>query len=177
MGSENLKTATQLLQQYTFEPVKPKLRVDQHLLTVQHQDRAIPFGHFKIRLKNINNQQSYLLELKQALQLTTTTGLHLRSRLHGVHVQHARHLVPSDYHVLASLTIKATPRATRNLAHSRTKVACLIPVTDHHAQDLPTQIPLYAFTDNHQLAINQHAMATLFLTCLQSSGARLTKVG
>ena len=81
-----LETATQLLQQYTFEPVKSKLRAEQHTLAVQAQDRAIPFGHFKIRLKNIDNQQSYLLELKQALQLTTTTGLQLRSRLHGVHV-------------------------------------------------------------------------------------------
>ncbi|MDV0430713.1 hypothetical protein RXV91_07505 [Lactiplantibacillus sp. DA1] len=170
-----MKTATQLLQKYTFEPVKPKLRVEQHSLAVQHQDRAIPFGHFKIRLKNINSQQSYLLELKQALQLTTTTGLQLRSRLHGVHVQHARHLVPGGYHVLASLTIKTTPQASHGFAHKKVQATYSVPVTGHYAQSLPTQIPLYAFTDNHQLAINQRALATLFLQALQPQA--LNKVG
>nr|WP_279379610.1 hypothetical protein [Lactiplantibacillus plantarum] len=33
---------------------------------------------------------------------------------------------------------------------------------------MPAQVPLYAFTDNHQLAINQQAMAQLFLTCIKS---------
>lgn len=175
MGSENLKTATQLLQQYTFEPVKPKLRVEQRSLAVQHQDRAIPFGHFKIRLKNINNQQSYLLELRQALQLTTATGLQLRLRLHGVHVQYARHLVPSGYHILASLTIKATPQASHGFVHKQVHAAYSVPVTGHYAQNLPTQVPLYVFTDNHQLAINQRELATLFLKGFQSQA--LSKVG
>lgn len=164
-----LETATQLLQQYTFEPVKSKLRAEQHTLAVQAQDRAIPFGHFKIRLKNIDNQQSYLLELKQALQLTTTAGLQLRSRLHGVHVKHARHLVPNGYHVLASLTIKSAPEDARQFVHDKTKLACLIPVSKHYATDLPDQVPLYAFTDNHQLVINQQAMAHLFLTCIRQT--------
>lgn len=163
-----MKTATQLLQQYTFESVKDKMRVEQHALAVQHQDRAIPFGHFKIRLKNIDNQQTYLLELKQALQLTTTSGFQLRSRLHGVHVKHAQHMMPTGYHVLASLTIKAAPRDAHEFVHDKTKIACLIPVGDHAAKKLPAQVPLYAFTDNHQLAINQQAMAQLFLTCIKS---------
>lgn len=137
MGSENLKTATQLLQQYTFEPVKPKLRVEQRSLAVQHQDRAIPFGHFKIRLKNINNQQSYLLELRQALQLTTATGLQLRLRLHGVHVQYARHLVPSGYHILASLTIKATPQASHGFVHKQVH-GCLFGTSHRPLRSEPT---------------------------------------
>ena len=144
-----MKTATQLLQQYTFEPVKDKMRVEQHALAVQHQDRAIPFGHFKIRLKNIDNQQTYLLELKQALQLTTTSGFQLRSRLHGVHVKHAQHMMPTGYHVLASPTTKAAPRDAHELGHEKTKIACLIPVGDNAGKTVPAQGQRDACTGNH----------------------------
>lgn len=159
-----MTTAKQLLQQYTFEPVTTSTKFEQRALTIAHQDRAIPFGHFKIRLKNIDNQRTYDLELKQRLQLTAN-GLQLRSRLHGVHVQHNNgHQVPS-YQLLASLIVKDAPKGSTT-KHDKTTISCLVPIDHHVAKTLPDQVPVYAFTDNHDIALNQTALAKLFLRCI-----------
>jgi len=168
-----LKTATQLLQQYTFEPVTLTTKFEQHALAVQHQDREIPFGHFKIRLKNIDNQQDYDLELKQRLQVTASSGFQLRSRLHGVRVHHVAHAPRTSYQVRATLTIKTAPKMADSVKHDKVTIDCLVPVEHHLAKTLPDQVPLYAFTDNHTLAINQTAMAKLFLKCIANSSLAL----
>ncbi|RRK09378.1 hypothetical protein D1831_13045 [Lactiplantibacillus garii] len=161
-----MTTATQLLQQYTFEPVTTTTKFEQHTLAVQHQDRAIPFGHFKLRLKNIDSQQDYDLELKQRLQLTATSGFQLRSRLHGVRINHAHHAGKASYQVHATLVVKRTPKSDHDLQHAKVSADCLIPVSQHVAKTLPDQVPLYVFTDSHKLTINQTAMAKLFLKCV-----------
>ncbi|MFB9768458.1 hypothetical protein [Lactiplantibacillus modestisalitolerans] len=153
-----MKTVTELLQTYTFEPVTTSLKFDQRLLRVHHQDRAIPFGHFRLRLKNIDNQEAYELELKQQLVTNPATGGRLRARLQGI-----RHQATAQHAVVANLTIRRAPKADANVKHDRAKVSCLIPIKKRVAMTLPDQVPLYAFTDNHQLALNQAAMAKLFL--------------
>lgn len=161
-----MKTATELLQQFTFEPVTTTTKFEQHALAVQHQDREIPFGHFKIRLKNIDNQQCYDLELKQRLQLNAASGLQLRSRLHGIRVQHTADADNQSYQVIAQLVVKAVPKSQAALKHDKAQTACLVPISDGQARSLPDQVPLYAFTDNHQLALNQTALAKLLLACV-----------
>lgn len=72
------------------------------------------------------------------------------------------------------MTIKATPQAPHGFVHKQVHAAYSVPVTGNYAQNLPTQVPLYVFTDNHQLVINQRALATLFLKEFQSQA--LSKV-
>ncbi|WP_318766513.1 hypothetical protein [Lactiplantibacillus carotarum] len=160
-------TTTQLLAQYTFEPVTTSTKFDQRTLTVKDQDRTIPFGHFKLRLKNIDNQQHYDLELHQQLQLTTTAGFQLRSRLHGIRVQHGTGT--NRYQVHATLTLHDVPAMLGTVTQRHPFSDSVIHLEHHVVQTLPANVPLYAFTDNHELVLNQAALAQLVLTGMQSS--------
>ncbi|ETY74770.1 hypothetical protein [Lactiplantibacillus fabifermentans] len=158
---------TKFLQQYTFEPVTTKAKFDQHELTVNHDSREIPLGHFKLRLKNVDNQQDYPLTLTQQLQLTTPkTGLHLAQRLRGMHVHHADDITRNQLRVIVTLRPKG---------QSKAQATCPVPVIKQTASALPTSLPVYAFDDSEKIAINQTALARLFLH--SPAGQEFTKVG
>lgn len=161
-----MTSVTELLQKYTFEPVTTTTKFDQHTLPVKHQDRVVPFGHFKLRLKNIDNQQNYDLVVRQRLQLTAPSGFQLRSRLHGIHVTHDSQAKQASHQIVTTLKINRTTTEQSALKHDHASQACPIPVTNRVAKNLPDQVPLYAFTDSHQVTINQQAMAQLFLQAI-----------
>ncbi|MFC6180041.1 hypothetical protein [Lactiplantibacillus daowaiensis] len=153
----------QLLATYTFEPMTTKTTFDEHRLNVQDDDRIIPFGQFKIRLKNINDQHYYELNLKQQLTRITNHGFQLKDRLHGIKVRHVKQ--PTNKLVIATtLKIKQVPASMPAPKQHQLRTTCDVPVMNHQATTLPMQVPVYAFHDNHQIVLNQTALAKLFLT-------------
>lgn len=162
-----MDSITKFLQQYTFEPVTTKAKFDQHELIVNHDHREIPLGRFKLRLKNVDNQHDYALTLTQQLQLTTPkSGWHLGQRLRGMHVRHANDITRNQLRVIVTLRPKGQTKA---------QATCPVPVIKQHASALPTSLPVYAFEDSNQIAINQTAMARLFLH--SAAGQKFAKVG
>jgi len=160
-----LNQVNKFLAQYTFEPVTTKEAFDDHSLVVKNDSRLIPLGRFKVRLKNINDQHYYDLTLNQKLTLTTSqNGLALKPRLHGVKIRHAKHPTETaGFKVMTTLKIKHAPADVQAPKQRRSQAAAAVPVTNHQATALPTTVPVYAFKDSKQLAINQTALAKLFL--------------
>jgi len=160
-----LNSVTKFLAQYTFEPVTTHEKLATHNLIVKADSRQIPLGHFKLRLKNIDDQHYYDLSLKQKLtNATKSTTQALKPRLHGTQRQHA-HQKPTatDLAVLTTLKIKHAPADVPAPKQSRYQMAATVPVMNHQATTMPAAVPVYAFKDSKQLVLNQKALAKLFL--------------